>query len=197
MSRAADVLLSPAPDGVDEQNGSGRTPFRIVTRGVVAAKGAALSQGIIWAHYHQPKRSKVERQFGVLQMAKTVDQIRQQIEKLQAQEQALLAKEVAGVVARIKEAIVYYNLTSEQLFGESLTDGLSTTTARSKGTSQRKAKVSTKAKAASQSKTGLKGIRIAIKYRDDQGNTWTGRGSQPRWLRSALENGKSLEDFSV
>jgi DNA-binding protein H-NS len=38
---------------------------------------------------------------------------------------------------------------------------------------------------------------VAIKYRDGHGNTWTGRGSMPRWLRTAVENGMSLEDFSV
>jgi DNA-binding protein H-NS len=38
---------------------------------------------------------------------------------------------------------------------------------------------------------------IAIKYRDGDGNAWTGRGSQPRWLRTAIEGGKSLEQFLV
>lgn len=36
-----------------------------------------------------------------------------------------------------------------------------------------------------------------VKYRDDQGNTWTGIGQRPRWLGKALLEGKTLEDFAV
>ena len=38
---------------------------------------------------------------------------------------------------------------------------------------------------------------VAAKYRDDQGNQWTGRGLKPRWLTAALASGKKLEDFAV
>ena len=38
---------------------------------------------------------------------------------------------------------------------------------------------------------------VAAKYRDDQGNQWSGRGLKPRWLQAALADGKSLEDFAV
>ncbi len=37
---------------------------------------------------------------------------------------------------------------------------------------------------------------VAVKFRDGD-NQWSGRGSQPRWLRVALEGGKSLQDFAV
>jgi DNA-binding protein H-NS len=33
------------------------------------------------------------------------------------------------------------------------------------------------------------------KYRDDAGNTWTGFGPRPRWLKDAIAGGKSLEDM--
>jgi len=46
-------------------------------------------------------------------------------------------------------------------------------------------------------KATLKGVRVAIKYRDDKGNTWTGHGSKPRWLVAAIEKGKKAEDFAV
>ena len=35
----------------------------------------------------------------------------------------------------------------------------------------------------------------SVIYRDDVGNSWTGRGPQPRWLKDALAGGKSLEDL--
>lgn len=45
--------------------------------------------------------------------------------------------------------------------------------------------------------SSLKGRRVAIKYRDKSGNTWTGRGAQPIWLREKLKAGAKLEDFAV
>jgi DNA-binding protein H-NS len=41
------------------------------------------------------------------------------------------------------------------------------------------------------------GGKVAVKYRDDAGNTWSGRGLQPKWLKAALAGGKSLSDFAV
>jgi len=38
---------------------------------------------------------------------------------------------------------------------------------------------------------------VAAKYRDGQGNQWTGRGLKPRWLTAALAEGKTLADFAV
>ena len=42
-----------------------------------------------------------------------------------------------------------------------------------------------------------KGGKVAVKYRDEAGHTWTGRGLQPVWLREAIAGGKSLTDFEV
>lgn len=39
--------------------------------------------------------------------------------------------------------------------------------------------------------------KVAIKYRDDKGNTWTGRGKTPRWISTAEAAGKSREQFKV
>lgn len=42
------------------------------------------------------------------------------------------------------------------------------------------------------------GGKVAPKYRDTaNGNTWTGRGLQPRWLRDALASGRKLTDFTI
>ena len=35
-----------------------------------------------------------------------------------------------------------------------------------------------------------------VNYSDGAGNSWTGRGPKPRWLKAALESGKSLQDFA-
>jgi DNA-binding protein H-NS len=39
--------------------------------------------------------------------------------------------------------------------------------------------------------------KIAPKYRGPGGHTWTGRGMKPRWLTSALKEGKKIEDFLI
>jgi DNA-binding protein H-NS len=39
--------------------------------------------------------------------------------------------------------------------------------------------------------------KVAIKYRDEKGNTWTGRGKTPRWLVEAEKAGKARDAFKV
>jgi DNA-binding protein H-NS len=39
--------------------------------------------------------------------------------------------------------------------------------------------------------------KIAPKYRGSDGDTWCGRGLKPRWLTSAMKEGKKLEDFLI
>jgi DNA-binding protein H-NS len=40
--------------------------------------------------------------------------------------------------------------------------------------------------------------KVAAKYRDAAtGDTWSGRGLQPRWLKAALAGGRKLSDFAV
>ena len=46
-------------------------------------------------------------------------------------------------------------------------------------------------------RSSLKGRKVAIKYRDKEGNTWAGRGAQPVWLREKLKDGAKLADFAV
>jgi len=42
------------------------------------------------------------------------------------------------------------------------------------------------------------GAKVAAKYRNKTtGETWSGRGLQPRWLKAALGAGKKLSDFAV
>jgi DNA-binding protein H-NS len=42
------------------------------------------------------------------------------------------------------------------------------------------------------------GRKVAAKYRNvASGETWSGRGLQPKWLKAALASGKKLQDFAV
>lgn len=112
-------------------------------------------------------------------MAKKLAQIEAQIKKLQDEAAALRAKEVAGVVGRIREAIEHYQLTPEQLFGSS-----------------RKKRTSSGEPAPAPRKTRAKSGKVKIKYRDGD-NTWTGRGNKPRWLATRLGEGRKIEEFLV
>jgi DNA-binding protein H-NS len=39
---------------------------------------------------------------------------------------------------------------------------------------------------------------VAAKYRDPvSGSTWSGRGIQPKWMKSALAEGKNKDDFLI
>jgi DNA-binding protein H-NS len=44
---------------------------------------------------------------------------------------------------------------------------------------------------------GSKVKRVAPKYRGPAGDTWSGRGLMPRWLRDAVKKGKKREDFLI
>ncbi len=42
-----------------------------------------------------------------------------------------------------------------------------------------------------------KGKRVPVKYADDKGNKWTGRGRPPLWLVAAEKAGKKRDSFLV
>ena len=42
------------------------------------------------------------------------------------------------------------------------------------------------------------GKKVAAKYRNKvTGESWSGRGLQPKWLKAALSAGRKIEEFSV
>jgi DNA-binding protein H-NS len=40
-------------------------------------------------------------------------------------------------------------------------------------------------------------LPVPVKYRDEAGNTWTGRGKTPRWLVEAEKSGQARESFKL
>jgi DNA-binding protein H-NS len=123
-------------------------------------------------------------------MARTFEQIQQQIEKLQRQAQAIQAIEAKGVIDRIKEAIKHYGLTAKQLGF----DG-----AKSPSTAVSSATTPTSAPAAKQaSKPATKSTgKGKPKFSDASGNEWGGRGPRPAWLRDALQAGHDINEFRI
>jgi DNA-binding protein H-NS len=42
------------------------------------------------------------------------------------------------------------------------------------------------------------GGKVAVKYRNTAtGDTWSGRGLQPKWLKAALASGRKISEFAV
>jgi DNA-binding protein H-NS len=115
-------------------------------------------------------------------MTKSYAQIVKQIESLKAEAEKLRKQEVSGVIKRIREAIEFYNLSAADL-------GLAGGGGAKKAAGPARKKPGRKPKAAAAAKV--------VKFRDENGNTWGGRGKRPQWLRDALNAGKSLDDFLV
>lgn len=60
------------------------------------------------------------------------------------------------------------------------------------------ADITAKTGAAPRSAAPKTGAKVAPKYRNAAtGDTWSGRGLQPKWLKAALASGAKLEDFAL
>lgn len=99
----------------------------------------------------------------------TYKELIDQISTLQSQANDLREQERAAVIAEIKHKIAEYGLTAKDL-----------------GFDAKRAVTSKKA-----------GRKVPVRYRDNNGNTWAGRGKRPTWLTNALSNGATLEQFAV
>ena len=104
----------------------------------------------------------------------TLIEIQAKIAELQAQEKLMRAQEYNQALEKAQELISTYSIAASDLKFTA-----TETTSAKKG------------------KAGSQGKKAPVKYRDENGNGWTGRGLKPKWLTAALESGKSLEDFAV
>ena len=91
--------------------------------------------------------------------------------ELDRQINALGREQRAPAIAEIKALMADHGLTLADLTGQTPTSG---------------------------KKSATKGPKAEAKYRDpDSGATWVGRGPRPRWLKAAIEGGKTLKDLAV
>ncbi len=104
-------------------------------------------------------------------MTQSLTQIKKQIARLERQAEALRQKEIADVVARIRDAIAHYGLTADDL-------GLGSPRKRAAGKAGKKTRKAP-----------------TVKFRDAEGHTWSGHGRRPRWFVEALAGGKSADDL--
>ena len=111
-----------------------------------------------------------------------------QIEELKKQAEKTRKEEFSSIVKTIKKQIADYGITAADL-------GLSSKpTASKRG---RKKAAGAKPGRKPRAKSASKGAKVAPKYRDESGNTWTGRGKMPKWLASAVAQGRSVDSFKI
>jgi DNA-binding protein H-NS len=99
-------------------------------------------------------------------------------------------KPIAAVRKRISQVLKTEGYTLEELFGSA-----APAAARGAGKASKAA-----AKPATAARKARKPLgKVAPKYRNpaNTGETWTGRGKQPRWLAAYTAQGKKLEDFLI
>jgi DNA-binding protein H-NS len=81
-------------------------------------------------------------------------------------------QERADAISKVKSLMSQYGLTATDLV----------------------AKGTTKASSSGKAKGG----KVAAKYRNAAtGDTWSGRGLQPKWLKAALAAGREIDEFAV
>lgn len=112
---------------------------------------------------------------------RTYASIQAQIRKLSKEAEALRAQEIKGVIQRIKVAIDHYGLTAEDL-------GFATNGSMRAAPAPKALKKTVAAK---------KNRPSVIRFKDGNGNEWSGFGPKPRWLREAIDGGAPLESFAV
>lgn len=113
----------------------------------------------------------------------SIEELRAEQAKIQANLKtidAVIAEKLAeNKVQNVNEVLALikkYNLTKQDLFPSQPSS-------------------SNKDKAACKKSGGT--TTLPVKYRDEKGNTWTGRGLDPTWLKKEIEAGKKKEDFLI
>lgn len=107
-------------------------------------------------------------------------ELQTQIAALQKRADAILQAERQAAIETINELVTTFAIArSEIRFA-----GASTADRHPSATTTRKPHSSA-------------GTTVPPRFRDAKGNTWAGRGMQPKWLREALEAGEKIEAFRV
>ncbi len=116
-----------------------------------------------------------------------------QIEDLKKQAEKQRKEEYSSVLKTIKRQIAEYGISAEEL-------GFSgTAPAGKRGRKAAASKAGRKPgrKAGARGRHPSSGSKVPPRYRDQNGNTWTGRGKQPKWVVAALASGRSLESLLI
>ena len=107
--------------------------------------------------------------------------LRQQITEMEKQAAQLQKQNRPVVIAQLREQMAAYGITAEELSRPA-------PKARSKAQS---------AKPAGSARSKKPVISSPAKYRGPEGQTWTGKGTAPKWLNDLVAAGKTRDDFLI
>lgn len=135
---------------------------------------------------------------------KSLMELQSEIRSLQKQAAELRTREFAKTVAEIAAKMTAFGITLRHL-KDAIKKSVAPQRGRPRGATKPKQKAAGKAKRVPKAKAGkvtkkaAKGTRrpAAIKYRGPAGETWSGRGKTPTWLRTLVESGKSTADYKI
>lgn len=100
--------------------------------------------------------------------------LEKQAAELTEQIESARAAERANVIAQIKSLMAEHDVSLAELGGKGAKRG------------------------PKPAKAGTSGKKVAAKYRNAAtGDSWSGRGLQPNWLKAALASGRKIEEFAV
>lgn len=116
--------------------------------------------------------------------------IQTQIEKLQKQASEIRAREFDRTVEEILKQMKAFGITLKDL------QQAMRKTLPAQGHVRRTGKRSPN-QAVVKKRSPIAGRPVAAKYRGPKGETWSGRGSMPKWLAVLVTNGKTREDFAI
>lgn len=116
----------------------------------------------------------------------TLIDIQSQIQKLQKQAADIKSREFDKTVEEIRAKMEAFGITAKDL--QTVKRGARGGRGKKPATSRKAVKSALAKKASSP---------VAAKYHGPNGESWTGRGLTPRWLKSLLEQGRTKEEFAV
>ena len=138
-------------------------------------------------------------------MKSTYNALMRQIEKLTTRAAKLRSDEaakIANAVKAVKALMAEHGLTVAHLGAVASAAKAKAAIVKSpvspKPAAKSAAAKPTAAKPASKLKSTDKRLKVKAKYRNKKtGDTWAGRGKQPRWMTAELKAGKKRVDFLV
>lgn len=116
----------------------------------------------------------------------TLLSIQAQIADLQQKAAQIKSKEYASTLADIQAKMKAFGITVADLKA-----------ALNKPTAGRKGRKVAAEKPSSKRSSKLAGVKVEPKYRNTDGQTWTGRGVAPKWVSEAIAAGRSKDEFLI
>lgn len=104
-------------------------------------------------------------------------ELKAQAEELLRKAEEMRVQEIQGAIADIRKKMADFGLTLKDIDPSAGSSGGGSTGPRRSNPT--------------------KGTKAKAKFRDQFGNTWSGRGKRPNWLTDQLNKGRKLEDFKI